>query len=129
MSAQVLAGPRPATPQHLANAVRGSAVRPGLVVATRFTAYAPQRGSRFLTLFGPTPAQAVTRILQRLDRAPDEVKAETKAMGDIALFGRRPGETRWPLAFVYEGLDEASFNAALGQLAGEAWRPEPGLRS
>lgn len=76
---------------------------------------------RHNTLWHRTPVEAMREILGLLDRRPEEVRPFTTQMGDVALLASVHGKP-WPLAFVWDGLDEAEISEALQVLAGEGRR-------
>lgn len=77
--------------------------------------------ARHVTLWNRTPAEAVAEILTLLDRPAHALSTHTTQLGDVALLGAVNGN-RWPLAFVWDGLDEAEISAELRALAGEGRR-------
>jgi len=97
-----------------ANPVRSPVrcLRPGRVVQVRFTDFA-QLGNAggLLTMFGPTPDEAVRDLLRRLGVPPGDLQLRAQQLGDVAVLRRMPADAPehcapgrlMPIAFV-EGL-------------------------
>lgn len=112
-----------------ANRVRiSNAFRGGRLVQIKFTDFArlaAQGG--FLTMFGPTPDQAVRDLVHRLGVSPDAVQARAMQLGDVAILVRMPADaspeyhpnTIQPVAFV-EGLAQHEIAEALDWLSRSA---------
>jgi len=111
----------------LANPVRTEpvAVRSGRIVQVRFTDYAkPGARGGLLTMFGPSPDQAVQDLLRRLDLGPEAIHPRAQQMGDVAILRRMPADvpreygpgTIQPVAFV-EGLAQHEIAESLSWLS------------
>lgn len=112
-----------------ANRVRiNNAFRSGRVIQIRFTEFArlAAKGG-FLTLFGPTPDQAIGELVRRLGVAADAIQARALQLGDVAILVRIPADappeygpnTIQPVAFV-EGLAQHEIAEALDWLSQSA---------
>jgi 2-hydroxychromene-2-carboxylate isomerase len=110
-----------------ANPVRNPGqVRRGPVVTIRFTDFA-QVTTRFLTLFGPTPEEAMRRVLRDTGLAAHQLRVKAQLLEDVAVLRRMPADAPaalqpgavMPIAFV-DGLNEAQLASALAALAAGA---------
>ncbi len=73
------------------------------------------------TLYGPTDAEAVRKVCQSLDVAPDRVRALEHA-GQLAIGVRRADAVELA-AVVRGGLTADQFNDAAAALQRHGWRP------
>ena len=111
-----------------------SRVRQGRKVGVHYSDYAAVRGAQpyeWSWMFGPSPAEALREVLERVRFAPAEVQARAMAMGDVAILARMPadapahldpGKVR-PLAFIAEGLTAEETAETLRELMRQGWRP------
>lgn len=104
------------------NAPRRTAFASARVVQTRFTPLARPDRYDSLTLYGPLAAEAMRKILTRLQLQPGEVRVRGTALGDVALLAEGADGAAQPVAFV-DGLTKDEVCQALAELAAEDWRP------
>lgn len=121
MNALALAAPADANPVR----TRPRLFRPGRVIQVRYTDFAQiGRTGGLVTMFGPTPDEAVREILRRTVLAATDVRPKAQKLGDVALLRRMPEDAPaelnpgrvMPFAFV-EGLAEAEIASSLRLLA------------
>ncbi len=100
---------------------REARVRAGRVVQVRFTDFArlaAQGG--LLTMYGPSPEQAVCDLVRRLGIPAQELQPKPQQLGDLAILRRMPADTPreylpgtlQPVAFV-EGLSLSEIQEGL----------------
>jgi hypothetical protein len=106
--------PSPAAPNPAANADRRE------LVLVHYTPFAPRLAAtpasdpaRWAAFSGPTPSQAVRRILDRVEWSAHGVEAIANHQGEVVLYRHRPETSP---AIVSQGLTLAEVQAALAQL-------------